>query len=136
MQCKNRSYGPRNLSNLGKAPLRPIPGRPSFRAIEESGHFLWIVSRLRFKSASCIACFDCRKRNLDSTCFLTLFAHKSAHSTSSELSLISIANFRAQKWVWSGRKGVNRPGFVGDFILWKRGWNHGQTQQDRSKVFG
>ena len=31
---------------------------------------------------------------------------------------------------------VNRPGFVGDFILWKRGWNHGQTQQDRSKVFG
>jgi len=31
---------------------------------------------------------------------------------------------------------MNRPGFVGDFILWKRGWNHGQTQQDRSKVFG
>jgi hypothetical protein len=31
---------------------------------------------------------------------------------------------------------LNRPGFVGDFILWKRGWNHGQTQQDRSKVFG
>ena len=30
---------------------------------------------------------------------------------------------------------LNRPGFVGDFILWKRGWNHRQKQQDRSKVF-
>jgi dTDP-glucose 4,6-dehydratase len=34
------------------------------------------------------------------------------------------------------QQALNRPGFVGDFILWKRGWNHGQTQQDRSKVFG
>ena len=24
---------------------------------------------------------------------------------------------------------MNRPGFVGDFILWKRGWSHGQTRQ-------
>jgi transposase-like protein len=31
---------------------------------------------------------------------------------------------------------LNRPGFVGDFILWKRGWSHGQKQQDRSEVFG
>jgi hypothetical protein len=26
------------------------------------------------------------------------------------------------------RDELNRPGFVGDFILWKRGWRHGQTQ--------
>jgi len=37
---------------------------------------------------------------------------------------------------FDGIERLNRPGFVGDFILWKRGWNHGQTQQDRSKVFG
>jgi hypothetical protein len=39
--------------------------------------------------------------------------------------------------IQSGRSGhsqmirahaMNRPGFVGDFILWKRGWRHGQTQ--------
>ena len=30
---------------------------------------------------------------------------------------------------------VNRPGFVGDSILWKRGWSHGQKQQTRAAVF-
>ena len=31
---------------------------------------------------------------------------------------------------------VNRPGFVGDFILGKRGWSHGQTRQAWPEVFG
>ena len=44
---------------------------------------------------------------------------------------------RMESWTkTTGQVGVNRPGFVGDFILWKRGWSHGQKQQDRSEVFG
>jgi hypothetical protein len=31
---------------------------------------------------------------------------------------------------------LNRPGFVGDFILGKRGWSHGQTRQAWPEVFG
>jgi hypothetical protein len=31
---------------------------------------------------------------------------------------------------------LNRPGFVGDFILWKRGWSHGQKRENWSEVFG
>ena len=30
---------------------------------------------------------------------------------------------------------LNLSGFVGDFILWKQGWSHGQKQQTRAAVF-
>ena len=50
--------------------------------------------------------------------------------------LIFLDGLHEAKQCYSDFVNVNRPGFVGDFILWKRGWNHGQTQQDRSKVFG
>ena len=30
---------------------------------------------------------------------------------------------------------LNRTGFVGDSILWKRGWNHGQKRENRATLF-
>ena len=31
---------------------------------------------------------------------------------------------------------MNRPGFVGDSILWKRGWSHGQKRENGRRYSG